>query len=68
VKADPPVLLHDQATTSAVRTAEKTLWAQVHAGVNTQIGFFHVWNRVAADAAQRYVRLKLPGAQRSAFA
>jgi hypothetical protein len=26
---------------------------QVHAGVNTQIGFFHVWNRVAADVAQR---------------
>jgi len=30
-----------------------TLWAQVHAGVNTQIGFFHVWNRVAGDVAQR---------------
>ena len=27
--------------------------AQVHASVNTQIGFFHVWNRVAADIAQR---------------
>jgi hypothetical protein len=39
---------------SAVRTAEQTLWAQVHAGVNTQIGFFHVWNRVAADVAQRH--------------
>jgi hypothetical protein len=38
---------------SAVRTAEETLWAQVHAGVNTQIGFFHVWNRVAGDVAQR---------------
>jgi len=38
---------------SAVRTPEETLWAQVHAGVNTQIGFFHVWNRVAADVAQR---------------
>jgi len=42
------------SATSAVRTAEQTLWAQVHAGVNTQIGFFHVWNRVAADVAQRY--------------
>ena len=41
------------SATSAVRTAEQTLWAQVHAGVNTQIGFFHVWNRVAADVAQR---------------
>ena len=30
-----------------------TLWAQIHAGVNTQIGFFHVWNRVAADVAQQ---------------
>ena len=42
------------SATSAVRTAEQTLWTQVHAGVNTQIGFFHVWNRVAADVAQRY--------------
>ena len=42
------------SATSAVRTAEQTLWAQVHAGVNTQIGFFHVWNRVAADVAQRH--------------
>ena len=41
------------SATSAVRTAEQTLWTQVHAGVNTQIGFFHVWNRVAADVAQR---------------
>jgi hypothetical protein len=39
---------------SAVRPADETLWAQVHAGVNTQIGFFHVWNRVAGDVAQRY--------------
>jgi len=38
---------------SVVRTPEETLWAQVHAGVNTQIGFFHVWNRVAGDVAQR---------------
>jgi hypothetical protein len=40
------------STTSAARTADQTLMAQVHAGVNTQIGFFHVWNRVAADVAQ----------------
>ena len=40
------------AVNSAVRTADETLMAQVHAGVNTQVGFFHVWNRVAADAAQ----------------
>jgi len=39
--------------TSGARTAEETLMAQVHASVNTQIGFFHVWNRVAADIAQR---------------
>ena len=39
---------------SAVRPADVTLWTQVHAGVNTQIGFFHVWNRVAGDVAQRY--------------
>jgi hypothetical protein len=38
---------------SAARTPEQTLWAQVHAGVNTQIGFFHVWHRVAGDVAQR---------------
>ena len=38
---------------SAARTADDTLMTQVHAGVNTQIGFFHVWNRVAADVAQR---------------
>ena len=41
------------SATSAVRTAEQTLMAQIHAGVNTEIGFFHVWNRVAADVAQR---------------
>jgi len=38
---------------SAARPAEMTLWAPIHAGVNTQIGFFHVWNRVAADVAER---------------
>jgi len=41
------------AVNSAARPPDMTLWAQVHAGVNTQIGFFHVWNRVAADVAQR---------------
>jgi hypothetical protein len=41
------------SATSAARTPDETLWTQVHAGVNTQIGFFHVWNRVAADVAQR---------------
>jgi len=40
------------SATSAARTPEETLWAQVHAGVNTQIGFFHVWNRVAGSVAQ----------------
>lgn len=38
---------------SAARTADETLMTPVHAGVNTQVGFFHVWNSVAADAAQR---------------
>jgi hypothetical protein len=38
---------------SSARSAEETLWTQIHAGVNTQVGFFHVWNRVAADVAQR---------------
>jgi hypothetical protein len=38
---------------SAARPADSTLWAQIHAGVNTQIGFFHVWNRVAGDVAER---------------
>jgi len=41
------------SATSPARSADDTLMAQVHAGVNTQIGFFHVWNRVAADVAQR---------------
>jgi hypothetical protein len=40
------------SATSAVRTAEQTLMSQVFAGVNTTIGFFHVWNMVAAIAAQ----------------
>jgi hypothetical protein len=38
---------------SAARTPDETTMTQVHAGVNTQIGFFHVWNRVAGDVAQR---------------
>jgi hypothetical protein len=41
------------SVSSTVRPADMTLWAQVHAGVNTEIGFFHVWNRVAGDVAQR---------------
>jgi hypothetical protein len=41
------------SATSAVRTAEETLMAQVHAGVNTTIGFFHVWNIVAGEVAQQ---------------
>jgi hypothetical protein len=40
------------SVTSAVRTPEQTLMAQVYAGVNVTIGFLHVWNRVAASAAQ----------------
>jgi len=40
------------SATSTARTDDETLMAQVHAGVNTQIGFFHVWNRVAANVAQ----------------
>lgn len=40
------------SATSAVRTAEQTLMSQVFAGVNTTIGFFHVWNIVAAIAAE----------------
>ena len=41
------------SVSSAVRPADVTLWTQIHAGVNTQIGFFHVWNMVAGDVAQR---------------
>jgi hypothetical protein len=41
------------SVTSGERTAEQTLIAQVFAGVNTAIGFFHVWNIVAADTADR---------------
>jgi hypothetical protein len=41
------------SATSAVRTPEETLMAQVFAGVNTTIGFFHVWNIVAGTVAQQ---------------
>ena len=41
------------SATSAVRTPEETLMAQLFAGVNTTIGFFHVWNIVAGTVAQQ---------------
>lgn len=41
------------SATSANRTPEETLMAQVFAGVNTTIGFFHVWNIVAGIVAQQ---------------
>ena len=41
------------SATSAVRTAEETLMAQVFAGVNTTIGFLQVWNIVAATVAEQ---------------
>jgi hypothetical protein len=41
------------SATSVVRTPEETLMAQVFAGVNTTIGFFHVWNIVAGTVAQQ---------------
>jgi hypothetical protein len=41
------------SATSPVRTAEETLMAQVFAGVNTTVGFFHVWNIVAGTVAQQ---------------
>jgi len=41
------------SATSLVRTPEETLMAQVFAGVNTTIGFFHVWNIVAGTVAQQ---------------
>lgn len=40
------------SSTSAARTPEETVMAQVHAGVNTQIGFFHVWHTVAGTLAE----------------
>lgn len=39
------------SATSPDRTAEQTLKSQVFGGVNTVIGFFHVWNIVAAKVA-----------------
>lgn len=39
------------SATSPDRTAEQTLKSQVFGGVNTVIGFFHVWNIVAATVA-----------------
>jgi hypothetical protein len=42
------------SATSAVRTPEETLMAQVFAGVNTTIGFFHVWNIVAGAVAEQH--------------
>jgi hypothetical protein len=39
--------------TSAARTAEETLMAQLFAGVNTTIGPHHVWNIVAGSVAQQ---------------
>jgi hypothetical protein len=41
------------SVSSAERTPEQTLLAQVFAGVSTTIGFFHVWNIVAGDTAER---------------
>jgi hypothetical protein len=41
------------SATSTVRTAEQTLTTQVFAGVNTSIGFFHVWNIVAGTVAHQ---------------
>jgi plasmid stability protein len=40
------------SATSAARTAEQTLVSQLFAGVNTTIGFIHVWNIVAGTVAQ----------------
>jgi hypothetical protein len=37
---------------SVFRTPEQTLMAQLFAGVNTTIGFIHVWNIVLAETAQ----------------
>ena len=41
------------SATSAARTVEETLIAQLFAGVNTTIGFQHVWNIVAGTVAQQ---------------
>jgi hypothetical protein len=41
------------SATSAVRTPEEALIAQLFAGANTTIGFTHVWNIVAGTVAQQ---------------
>jgi hypothetical protein len=41
------------SATSAARTAEETLMAQLFASVNATIGFQHVWNIVAGTVAQQ---------------
>jgi hypothetical protein len=41
------------SATSAARTAEETLMAQLFASVNSTIGFQHVWNIVAGTVAQQ---------------
>jgi hypothetical protein len=40
------------SATSVARTPEQTLMAQLFAGVNTTIGFHHVWNIVAGTVAE----------------
>jgi len=40
------------SATSAVRTPEQTLISQLFAGVNTNMGFLHVWEIVAAGVSQ----------------
>lgn len=41
------------SATSTDRTPEETLLAQLFAGVNTTIGFHHVWNIVASTVAEQ---------------
>jgi hypothetical protein len=41
------------SATSAARIPEQTLMAQLFAGVNTTIGFHHVWNIVAGTVAEQ---------------
>ena len=41
------------SATSGSRTPEQTLMAQLFAGVNTTIGFHHVWNIVAGTVAEQ---------------
>jgi len=47
------------SATSAVRTPEETLMAQIFASVDTPIGFPHVWNIVAATVAEQQPDLSL---------